>query len=314
MEFRKYKQLDSEIEDTVWELRNKAFEILNSDNVQAENIIKKAWNIIPEPKFDWGSARVTLHDYVKILNFNSKIDYSITLLDEEIKDLGSAGFKVIDTSPYILIAETYLHKSNVIKAQEYFGKAYIIGKARGFQGYPELYLDLVNAKAIDENDTIKKFNQLEINKKLIVNIEETETIKDILDEDYENIEALSEEGNQLFDEGKYAAAINIWRKALEIIPNPKNLYEASLWLYSSIGDAFFQLKDFKNSSELFYDALNCPDGYSNPFILLRLGQSLCEINDNKNGKQYLLKAYMLEGKELFENEDTKYFKVIESIV
>lgn len=62
MEFRKYKQLDSEIEDIVWELRNKAFEILNSDNVRAENIINKAWDIIPEPKFDWGSARVTLHD------------------------------------------------------------------------------------------------------------------------------------------------------------------------------------------------------------------------------------------------------------
>ena len=42
------------------------------------------------------------------------------------------------------------------------------------------------------------------------------------------------------------------------------------------------------------------EGYSNPFIMLRLGECCLEIGDEKNAAEYLLRAYMMEGRVIFE--------------
>lgn len=69
----------------------------------------------------------------------------------------------------------------------------------------------------------------------------------------------------------------------------------------------------KAKSEL-YNALNCPSGISNPFILLRLGESLFECGEMDKAKEYLLRAYMIEGYKIFFNEDDKYFELIVDMV
>lgn len=56
------------------------------------------------------------------------------------------------------------------------------------------------------------------------------------------------------------------------------------------------------------------NGYHNPFILLRLGQSFLENNDTKQAKEFLLRAYMLEGENIFEEEDEKYFQFLQTNV
>ncbi|GGA28702.1 hypothetical protein GCM10011384_17680 [Psychrobacillus lasiicapitis] len=61
-----------------------------------------------------------------------------------------------------------------------------------------------------------------------------------------------------------------------------------------------------------FNAINCPDGIENPFIMLRLGETLYELGDVNKAKDYLLRAYILEGYSIFENEEEKYFDVIKS--
>lgn len=131
---------------------------------------------------------------------------------------------------------------------------------------------------------------------------------------YEQIESLSEKGNDFADEGNFEGARQEFEKALALVPEPKTDWEAALWLYASLGDMNFSMAAYQASINNFYDALNCPDGNTNAFVLLRLGQALFETGEKEKGTEYLLRAYMLEGRELFGEDDQKYFDFLKSNV
>ena len=128
---------------------------------------------------------------------------------------------------------------------------------------------------------------------------------------YRKVTRLSERGNKCMEAEEWDKAINIFDEALELLPEPKNQWDAALWLNASIGDACFMKENFVRAKEALFDALNCPDGTVNPFVLIRLGEVLFELGDLERAKEYLLRAYMLEGKEIFEAEDPKYLAYLE---
>lgn len=117
------------------------------------------------------------------------------------------------------------------------------------------------------------------------------------------VDFLSEEGNDLADQGAFALAAEKWLQALELLPPPAAEWEAYMWLKASIGDAYYQLADFDGAREALFDALNGPDGQDNPFVHYRLGQTELALNNEKAGIDELLKAYMLDGEEIFLEED-----------
>ncbi len=61
-------------------------------------------------------------------------------------------------------------------------------------------------------------------------------------------------------------------------------------------------------------------GYGNPFIMLRLGECCLELGDEKNATEYLLRAYMMDGREIFEadgngeDDGQKYFDFLRTHV
>lgn len=131
---------------------------------------------------------------------------------------------------------------------------------------------------------------------------------------YAEIKKLSKEGNKLCDREAYQDAAAKFRLALQWVPDPKTIWEASTWLYMSLGDTLFLAGQYAEAVDCLCDALNCPDGNTNSFVLLRLGQVLYEMGELNKSKEYLLRAYMLEGKEIFDDEDDKYFSAISDIV
>jgi tetratricopeptide (TPR) repeat protein len=133
---------------------------------------------------------------------------------------------------------------------------------------------------------------------------------EIPDEDYVMIEKLSEEGNNLVDKNDFDGAIAKFKQALELVPSPKNNFEASLWLYASIGDMYFLKEEFDDAAKHLYNALNFPDGQANAFVHLRLGQVLFELENEEKSLDHLLKAYMLEGEGIFDEEEDKYFEFL----
>ncbi len=117
------------------------------------------------------------------------------------------------------------------------------------------------------------------------------------------IELLSEEGNVLLeDDGDWAGALARWQQALALVPDPKTDWEAALWLYASIGEAYLAGEQPGPALDAYETAYRCPDGHLNPYVLLQLGKIYADKGDEKPAVQTLLRAYMLEGAEIFEGE------------
>jgi tetratricopeptide (TPR) repeat protein len=129
---------------------------------------------------------------------------------------------------------------------------------------------------------------------------------ELTDEIYGQITRISEQGNEYMDERQYFKALQLFEKGLDLLPEPKRNWEAYTWLKASIADTYFHLKQFESCKEAAFDALNGVDALDNPFIYLRLGQSLFELGELDRAESELLKAYMLAGKEIFSEDDSKY--------
>lgn len=131
------------------------------------------------------------------------------------------------------------------------------------------------------------------------------------DEIYDRIEQLSEQGNVLLeDQGDWRGAVKAWSAALDLLPAPKTQWEAALWLYASLGDAYRRGGDLQSAKDMLFDAQNCPDGHMNAFALLRLGQTLVDLGDADKGLEQLLRAYLIDGEEVFEEDGAAYLKLL----
>ena len=125
----------------------------------------------------------------------------------------------------------------------------------------------------------------------------------------------AEEGNKLFDEGKYDQAIKIWLEGLNSLEKPLNEQSESVWFQTSIADALFMQEEYEKAYTYLFDAKSniSGDGYTNPFVMLRLGQCSYELG-KEDAVEYLMRAYMLAGKDIFENDDEKYFELIKKLI
>lgn len=133
-----------------------------------------------------------------------------------------------------------------------------------------------------------------------------------LDEElYNKICILSQEGDLYFEENHFRNAKKKYWEALELVPDPKFEWETSTWLYVAIGEVDYYCSDYFEALNLFNEALKCPAGVENPLINLRIGQCYYELDKIQFSKEYLLRAYMMGGREIFDDEDEKYFKLIE---
>ena len=136
------------------------------------------------------------------------------------------------------------------------------------------------------------------------------------------LDELAQKGNQFEEEEQYEEAIQAWKEALSLIPESQQFYSETIWFLAAIGDIYFQKKQYEKAHECFDKARGnlSGEGYGNPFVMLRLGECCLEIGDEKNATEYLLRAYMFEGREIFEpdedgNDDgKKYFDYLRTHV
>ena len=138
----------------------------------------------------------------------------------------------------------------------------------------------------------------------------------------EKLDEFAERGNQFEDEEQYEEAIQAWEEGLNLIPEPQQCFCETIWFLAAIGDVYFKQRMYPQAHRCFDQARGnlSGDGYGNPFIMLRLGECCLEIGDEKNAIEYLLRAYMMEGKEIFEpdengeNDGQKYFDFLRTHV
>ena len=130
----------------------------------------------------------------------------------------------------------------------------------------------------------------------------------------EDIERICRAAEDYLIEGNTKDAYRKYKEALDIIPEPKTSYETATWILVSIGDLYFKNKQYDMARDYFFEAKNCPNGVSNPYVLFRLEQSLVEMNNQEQAKEFLLRAYMLVGDDIFCDEDEKYYNVISELI
>lgn len=131
---------------------------------------------------------------------------------------------------------------------------------------------------------------------------------------YDQIILLSELGDDLIEESKFREAISKYELALRLVPNPKEDFEASTWLYVAIGDALLYDKQYDQAIIYFNRAIMCPNGISNPYIYFKLGATYSEKELIPQAQENFLKAYMLDGIEIFQDHDKEFFNLIKHLI
>ena len=126
------------------------------------------------------------------------------------------------------------------------------------------------------------------------------------DDIYAQIKTLSLEGDGLAETQNYKAAIRSYKLAWDLLPEPKNHWNASTWLIAALADSYFLLGENEATREALQYGMTCPNAVGNPFLHLRLGQAQFNLGNEDRAADELMRAYMGGGLEIFEIEDRKY--------
>lgn len=133
-------------------------------------------------------------------------------------------------------------------------------------------------------------------------------------ETYDSIMCEMEKGDSASENDFFKSALKHYEEALALIPIPKTDWEIALHVYTALGDCCLNLEDYPQSNSYYNEALKCPDAVGYGYVWLGLGQSFYELENMEKAKDALMRAYMLEGKNIFEDEDDKYFDLIKPII
>lgn len=136
------------------------------------------------------------------------------------------------------------------------------------------------------------------------------TPKELPDPVYDLLTRTTEAGSQLFDALDFAGALKKYEEAWGLLPEPKDEWNAALWVLAAIGDCHFYLNDFLKAQQVLQAALRLPDAIGNPFLHLRLGQTEFELGNTTRAADELIRAYAVEGPELFADQDPKYLSFL----
>ena len=129
---------------------------------------------------------------------------------------------------------------------------------------------------------------------------------------HEQIKVFCAAGDKLAEGGEYEKAVAEYNKAWALIPEPRNDWNASIWVLAAIADACF-LAGYKTSArEALQYAMTCPGAVGNPFLHLRYGQVLLDAGEDDAAADELVRAYMGAGEEVFAAEDPRYLAFLKT--
>lgn len=121
-------------------------------------------------------------------------------------------------------------------------------------------------------------------------------------------ERLLDEGEALLDGGEYAEALPQLQAAWGMLPEPKTEHELAVRLMAAVGDCYFHMREWGVCHEAMQHVLRCGAALDNPFIRLRLGQSLYELGNEREAANWLVPVYLAEGRAPFQGDDPKYLE------
>jgi hypothetical protein len=121
-------------------------------------------------------------------------------------------------------------------------------------------------------------------------------------------ERLFAEGEEFADAEEDMDALAQFQAAWDALPEPKGEQEPAIRILAAIADTHFHLGQWEECRRTIQDAFRCGADVANPFLRLRLGQSLYELGDQQEAANWLVPIYLAEGREPFEGDDPKYLE------
>jgi tetratricopeptide (TPR) repeat protein len=266
----------------------------------AEKLLLEIESSFPDPKEDCSVGSILLDSIFSFYEQAGQIEKALPfllketaylqekLLNEPIKGIGH----------FVTTGSIYYSLGDLDKARVYFKIAHNKEKGRVFQDFNPDFLHIAVISDTEFEDFKKDFTP------------NTEEQDELSDEQQELIDDYCEKGNLEMDQGNYSAAIELFRKALKVLPEPAEDWDITGWISASVGDAYFCAKNYQEALVHLLAALKLyGDEEANPFVLLRLGEVYYELGETELAGDYLLRAYRMEGEALFE-DDKKYFKFL----
>lgn len=125
------------------------------------------------------------------------------------------------------------------------------------------------------------------------------------------IQDLCAEGDDFMGMGDFHATKK-YISALELVPEPKESFAATIWIVAALGDLYFQARNYDQAVQVLSDAMHCTGAIGNPFLHLRLGQAQFEQGSHERVADELCRACMGAGREIFAAEDERYFSFLKT--
>jgi hypothetical protein len=130
----------------------------------------------------------------------------------------------------------------------------------------------------------------------------------------DEIDRLCLVGDQHVEAEEFSSALLAYWLAWDLLPSPKEQWEAAKWILSSIGNVHFLSKSFAAGRHSLFLAMRCYGALGEPFIHLRLGQCQFELGNYDCSLGELMCAYMSEGADIFGKDDPKYLAFLKTRV
>lgn len=133
------------------------------------------------------------------------------------------------------------------------------------------------------------------------------------DETYERIKELCAQGDALVADEKHAEALASYQRAWDLLGEPRDNPETAIWIAVAMGDVHFHDRRYSDAKGLFAIALMFGAG-DNPFVHLRIGECYFELGDMTRAADELTRAYALDGRRVFEEQDPKYLAFLATVI
>lgn len=137
-------------------------------------------------------------------------------------------------------------------------------------------------------------------------------MEELDDKTHAQIQELCAAGDRFADQSDFSSALENYWNAFDLVPEPKTAWDASTWILTAIGDSNFLGNDFRAGVDNLSNAMHCPGAIGNPFIHMRLGQCQFEVGNMDRAADELIRAYAVNGEEIFSGEDPKYLEFLKT--
>lgn len=135
---------------------------------------------------------------------------------------------------------------------------------------------------------------------------------ELADEIHAEIQRLCALGDERANAKRFPEALQSYWTAWDLLPEPKTEWAAATWILAAVGDSNFLGGDYGAGRDNLSQAMYCPNAIGNPFLHLRLGQCQLELQAFDRAADELMRAYMGAGAEIFEDQDPKYLRFLQS--